>query len=62
MRLRLILQFQFQMVYAKGVFYLFVLFSHSGIGYSIHDVCIRFTCNHTFHADDLCLMAPCAIA
>ena len=32
-----------------------VLLSHSGIGCHIDDLCIN-------HADDLCLMAPCAIA
>ena len=40
------------------IYDLFVLFSHSGIGYSIHDVCIKLTSNHAFHADDLCLMTP----
>ena len=29
----------------------------SGIGCHIDDLCI----NHVFYADDLCLMAPCAI-
>ena len=35
-----------------------VLLSQSGIGCHIEDLCI----NHVFYADDLCLMAPCAIA
>ena len=35
-----------------------VLLSRSGIGCHIDDLCI----NHVFYADDLCLMAPCAIA
>ena len=35
-----------------------VLLSQSGIGCHIDDLCI----NHVFYADDLCLMAPCAIA
>ena len=35
-----------------------VLLSQIGIGCHIDDLCI----NHAFHADDLCLMAPCAIA
>ena len=30
---------------------------HRGIGCHIDDLCI----NHVFYADDLCLMAPCAI-
>ena len=34
-----------------------VLLSQSGIGCHIDDLCI----NHVFYADDLCLMAPCAI-
>ena len=34
------------------------LLNTSRIGYHIDDVCI----NHVFYADDLCLMAPCAIA
>ena len=37
---------------------LFVLLSRSGIGCHIDDSCV----NHVFYADDLCLMAPCAIA
>ena len=32
--------------------------SHSGIRCHIHDLCI----NYVFYADDICLMAPCAIA
>ena len=32
--------------------------SESGIGCHIDDLCI----NHVFYADDLCLMAPCALA
>ena len=35
-----------------------VLLSQSGVGCHIDDLCI----NHVFYADDLCLMAPCAIA
>ena len=35
-----------------------VLLSQSGIRCHIDDLCI----NHVFYADDLCLMAPCAIA
>ena len=35
-----------------------VLLSQSGIGCHIEGLCI----NHVFYADDLCLMAPCAIA
>ena len=35
-----------------------VLLSQSGIGYHIDNLCI----NHVFYADDLCLMALCAIA
>ena len=35
-----------------------VLLSQSGIGCHIDDLCI----NHVFYADDICLMAPCAIA
>ena len=35
-----------------------VLLSQSGIGCHIDDLCI----NHVFYADDLCLMASCAIA
>ena len=34
------------------------LLNASRIGCHISDVCI----NHVFYADDLCLMAPCAIA
>ena len=34
------------------------ILSESGIGCLIDDLCI----NHVFYADDLCLMAPCAIA
>ena len=34
------------------------LLNTSRIGCHISDVCI----NHVFYADDLCLMAPCAIA
>ena len=34
------------------------ILSESGIGCHIDDLCI----NHVFYADDLCLMAPCAIA
>ena len=34
-----------------------VLLSQSGIGCHIEGKCI----NHVFYADDLCLMAPCAI-
>ena len=34
------------------------LLNTSRIGCHIDDVCI----NHVFYADDLCLMAPCAIA
>ena len=34
------------------------ILSESGIGCHINDLCI----NHVFYADDLCLMAPCAIA
>ena len=34
------------------------LLNASRIGSHINDVCI----NHVFYADDLCLMAPCAIA
>ena len=30
----------------------------SGVGCYIDNVCV----NHVFYADDLCLMAPCAIA
>ena len=33
------------------------ILSESGIGCHIDDLCI----NHVFYADDLCLMAPCAI-
>ena len=35
-----------------------VLLSRSGIGCYVDDLCI----NHVFYADDLCVMAPCAIA
>ena len=35
-----------------------VLLSQSGIGWHIDDLCI----NHVFYTDDLCPMAPCAIA
>ena len=34
------------------------LSTDSGIGCHIDDLCI----NHVFYANDLCLMAPCAIA
>ena len=34
------------------------LLINSGVGCFIDNVCF----NHVFHADDLCLMAPCAIA
>ena len=37
---------------------LYLLLNTSRIGGHIDDVCI----NHVFYADDLCLMAPCAIA
>ena len=37
---------------------LFVVLLQSGIGCHIDDQCI----NYVFYADDLCLMAPCAIA
>ena len=35
-----------------------LILSDSGIGCHIDDLCI----NHVFHADDLCLLAPRAIA
>ena len=35
-----------------------VLLSQSGIGCHIEGKCV----NHVFYADNLCLMAPCAIA
>ena len=34
------------------------MLSDSGIGCYVDNVCV----NHVFYADDLCLMAPCAIA
>ena len=35
-----------------------LILSESGFGCHIDDLCM----NHVFYADDLCLMAPCAIA
>ena len=34
------------------------MLNDSGIGCYVDNVCV----NHVFYADDLCLMAPCAIA
>ena len=57
------------MVYGRAGFYLtnyflsrwmtyLICYIRSGVGCYIDNVCV----NHVFYADDLCLMAPCAIA
>ena len=57
------------MVYGRAGFYLpsyclstwmtyLIMLIRIGVGSYIDNVCV----NHVFYADDLCLMAPCAIA